>query len=35
MSDATLLELVKEVRWKTLKILETVDGDMSRFKPPG
>jgi hypothetical protein len=35
MSDATLLELVKEVRWKTLKILETVDGEMARFKPPG
>ncbi len=35
MSDATLMELVKEVRWKTLKLLETVDEPMSRFTPAG
>ncbi len=35
MPDATLLELVKEVRWKTLKELETVDETMARFTPPG
>jgi len=35
MSDATLMELVKEVRWKTLKLLETVDEPMARFTPRG
>jgi hypothetical protein len=35
MIDATLMELVKEVRWKTLKLLETVDEPMSKFTPPG
>lgn len=35
MSDTTLMELVKEVRWKTLKLLETVDEPMAHFTPPG
>src|ERR1700722_6374321 len=35
MIDATLLELLKEVRWKTLKLLEDVDDAQSRFTPPG
>ena len=35
MIDATLMELVKEVRWKTLKQLETVDEQMAKFTPPG
>ena len=35
MSDATLMELAKEVRWKTLKLLETVDEPISRFTPKG
>ena len=35
MSDTTLMELVKEVRWKTLKLLETVDDAMAKFTPPG
>jgi len=35
MTDATLMELLKEVRWKTLKLLEDVDEAQSRFTPPG
>jgi hypothetical protein len=35
MSDAMLIELAKEVRWKTLKLLETVDDAMAKFKPAG
>ncbi len=35
MIDATLMELVKEVRWKTLKQLETVDDELARFTPAG
>lgn len=35
MPDATLLELTKEVRWKTLKLLEGVDEAQARFAPPG
>jgi hypothetical protein len=33
MADATLLELVKEIRWKTLKVLEGVDEAQVRFTP--
>ena len=33
--DATLLELLKEVRWKTLKLLEGVDESQARFTPEG
>ncbi len=29
------MEIVKEVRWKTLKLLETVDEPMARFAPKG
>ena len=35
MTDPTLLELVKEVRWKTLKLLETVSEAQARFTPAG
>ena len=35
MTDPTLLELVKEVRWKTLKLLETVSEAQARFVPAG
>ncbi len=35
MADAILIEMVKEVRWKTLKQLETVDETMARFTPAG
>jgi len=35
MTDTTLMELAKEVRWKTLKLLETVDPVLARFAPPG
>jgi hypothetical protein len=35
MIDATLMELTKEVRWKTLKILETVEDETAHFKPAG
>jgi hypothetical protein len=35
MVDATLLEMLKEVRWKTLKLLEDVDDVQARFTPPG
>lgn len=35
MADAMLMELAKEVRWKTLKLLETVDEEMARFASPG
>ena len=35
MSDATLTELTKEVRWKTLKLLENVDDAQATFAPPG
>ena len=35
MIDATLLELTKEVRWKTLKLFETVDDELAHFKPAG
>jgi hypothetical protein len=35
MADAILMELMKEVRWKTLKLLEDVDPEMARFTPPG
>lgn len=31
MADATLLEMLKEVRWKTLKLLEGVDDVQARF----
>ena len=35
MTDPTLLELVKEVRWKTLKLLEGVsEADLARYTPP-
>jgi hypothetical protein len=30
MPDATLMELLKEVRWKTLKVLEDVNDDQAR-----
>jgi DinB superfamily len=35
MIDATLMELLKEVRWKTLKLLEGVDETQARFSGPG
>jgi uncharacterized damage-inducible protein DinB len=35
MPDATLMELLTEVRWKTLKILEGVDEAQARFAPTG
>ena len=35
MIDPTLLELVKEVRWKTLRLLETVSDASALFTPPG
>jgi hypothetical protein len=35
MPDATLTELVKEVRWKTLKLLEGVDDKQALFAPAG
>jgi len=35
MPDLTLLILVKEVRAKTLRILENVTDQQSRFAPPG
>ncbi len=35
MADATLLEMLKEVRWKTLKLLEGVDDTQARFAPQG
>jgi len=35
MIDATLMEMVKEVRWKTLKLLEGVDDTQARFAAPG
>jgi hypothetical protein len=35
MADATLLELLKEVRWKTLKLLEGVDEKQALFAPAG
>jgi hypothetical protein len=35
MPDATLIELTKEVRWKTLKLLENVDDEQAMFAPPG
>ena len=35
MADATLMEILKEVRWQTLKLLENVDDDQARFTPPG
>jgi len=35
MTDPTLLELVKEVRWKTLKLLETVSQSQALFVPAG
>ncbi|MDB5326045.1 MAG: hypothetical protein JWM57_1614 [Phycisphaerales bacterium] len=35
MTDPTLLELVKEVRWKTLKLLETVSEAQALFVPAG
>jgi hypothetical protein len=35
MSDSTLLELAKEVRWKTLKLLEGVDDAQARWAPAG
>jgi hypothetical protein len=35
MADAILMELLKEVRWKTLKLLETVDEQAARFVPRG
>lgn len=35
MTDPTLVELVKEVRWKTLKLLETVTEETALFTPPG
>lgn len=34
-ADATLAELVKEVRWKTLKILEGVSDEQARWAPAG
>jgi hypothetical protein len=35
MPDATLTELVKEVRWKTLKLLDGVDEKQALFVPKG
>ena len=35
MTDPTLLEIVKEVRWKTLKLLETVSESQALFVPAG
>ena len=35
MIDPTLLEIVKEVRWKTLKLLETVSESQALFVPAG
>jgi hypothetical protein len=35
MPDETLLEMLKEVRWKTLKLLEGVDETQAHFAPPG
>jgi hypothetical protein len=35
MSDQTLLILTKEVRGKTLRILDQVTEDQARFSPPG
>jgi hypothetical protein len=34
-ADATMVELVKEVRWKTLKILEGVTDEQARWAPAG
>jgi hypothetical protein len=33
MTDPTLLEIVKQVRWKTLKLLETVSESQALFVP--
>ena len=35
MTDPTLLELTKEVRWKTLKLLEGVTEQHAMYAPPG
>ena len=35
MTALTLVELAKAVRWKTLKLLETVTPEMALFTPPG
>jgi DinB superfamily len=35
MSDATLLMLMNDVRGKTLRLLDGVDGAQARFSPPG
>jgi hypothetical protein len=35
MGDPTLMEMLKEVRWKTLKLLENVDDGQARFAPAG
>jgi len=35
MTDLTLVELIKEVRWKTLKLLEGVSDETALFAPPG
>jgi hypothetical protein len=35
MIDATLMELVKEIRWKTLKLVEGVDDVQAHFAPAG
>ena len=35
MADETLLLLAKEVRAKTLRLLEDVDGEQARFAAPG
>jgi hypothetical protein len=35
MTDPTLLEIVKEVRWKTLKLLENLSESQALFVPAG
>jgi hypothetical protein len=35
MTDRTLLEIVKEVRWKTLKLLENLSESQALFVPAG
>ena len=35
MADTTLMELIKEVRWKTLKLLEDIDDAQARWTPAG